>query len=88
MRRWFMKLQIRFALWLLRRSIPRPVRQACKSQSPNLVTEGPDPCQLFIDAAFSTLTQIDTHQTALEELALLWVDQMDALEACRLEHPE
>jgi hypothetical protein len=52
------------------------------------VTEGPDLCQLFIDAAFSTLTQIDTHQMALEELALLWVEQMDALADCRAEHPE
>ena len=88
LKRWLRKLQIRFAFWLLRRSIPQQPPKACSFPSPDLVGDGSDPCQLFIDAAASTLVQIEANQTALEELALLWVDQMDALEACRLEHPE
>ena len=82
------KLQIRFALWLLRRSFPRPLKTVSSCRSAGLTMDGSDPCQLFIDAAESTLTQIDANQTALEALALVWVDQMDALEACRIEHPE
>ena len=88
MRRWFTKLQIRFAFYMLRRSIPRPLKTVSLCQSAGLTMDGSDPCQLFIDAAESTLTQIDANQTELEELALLWVDQMDALEACRIEHLE
>lgn len=85
---WFTKLQIRLAFWLLRRSIPRPLKRETMCQLPGLVMDGSNPCQLFVDAVDSTLSQIDTHQAALEELALSWVDQMDALEACRAEHPE
>jgi len=47
-----------------------------------------DPCHLFVDAVDSTLTQIFDLQTQLEELALLWVDQMDTLELCRIQNPE
>jgi hypothetical protein len=85
---WFTKLQIRFAFWLLRLSIPRPQKRALLCRLQNTVGDGLDPCQLFIDAVESTLTQIESHQLAMEELAPLWVDQMDALADCRAEHPE
>ena len=80
--------QVKNALSQLRQSIQRPQKPEAKSPSQDSVSFNPDPCHLFVDAVDSTLAQIDTHQAALEDLALLWVDQMDALEACRLENPE
>jgi class 3 adenylate cyclase len=82
------KLQIRLAFWLLRRSIQPPRKRVTKSAQRVLVGDRSDPCHLFTDAVDSTLAQIDTAQATLEELALLWVDQMDILEACRIQNPE
>jgi hypothetical protein len=82
------KLQIRLAFWLLRRSIQPPLKTAAPSPQQGLAMDGSDPCQLFLDAVGSTLQQIFAKQTELEEMALLWVDQMDILEACRQQNPE
>jgi hypothetical protein len=82
------KLQIRLAFWLLRRSIRPPAKRAQESTSQDFAMDNSDPCHLFVDAVDSTLTQIFDLQTQLEELALVWVDQMDALELCRIQNPE
>jgi hypothetical protein len=84
----FTRLRIKLALWLLRRSIKPPQKRVTKSSQRVLVGDSSDPCHLFMDAVDSTLAQIDTAQATLEELALLWVDQMDSLELCRIQNPE
>ena len=72
-------LPIRFRLWCLKRlskSLQRPVR---KSVGSNLVGEGPDPCQLQIDAFEEAAYQLDLALTLLQERSM-------ALMMCRMQN--
>lgn len=73
------RLLIRSAFWLLQKCIPYELRTVSKSVGMGLM-EGPDPCQLQIDAVASTMAQISP-------LVALLKLQVEALEQCRINNP-
>ena len=78
MRQWLSKLRIRLALWLLRSTWN--TRRQVASESDGLTSDQSDPCHLFLDAAASTVIQI-------EQLVLLLQEQHAALVQCSRENP-
>ena len=86
MRRWFMKSRVQFALWLLRRSIPKPLETQLSASS-NIVMDGSDPCQLQVDAAAQSVTEINEIMDNLQAAMELSFQRAQLLYQCRLDNP-
>lgn len=97
LKRWLRKLQIQFALWLLRRNIPlvSPVKQSPSfntltddsEESPLVATEGQDPCQLEVDAKIESGIQQANALAALQAATELDAQRSMALMICRMRNP-
>ncbi len=83
MRLWLIK----FLLWLLKKIIQSLPNEERKSALPNLVGDSSDPCHLYLDAKNATKALIQSLLTQLEDLMLLYAQQTDIYDACRLQHP-
>jgi CBS-domain-containing membrane protein len=82
-----MKLQIQFALWLLRRNFPKKSQEQ-KSASRNTVMDSSDPCHLDQDAVNQSAIDVPAKLQALQEAVELSMERLERLEACRLQHSE
>jgi hypothetical protein len=80
------RLQIKFGLWLLRRSFPRQSEKQ-RSVWSNIVMDGLDPCQLFVDAAAQSVTEINQIMDDLQAAMELSFMRTQALYQCRLDNP-
>ena len=86
MRRWFTKLQIRFAFYMLRRSFPKPL-ETQQSVSSNTVMDSSDPCHLEVDAAAQSVTEINEIMDNLQAAMELSFQRAQLLYQCRLDNP-
>jgi hypothetical protein len=77
-----MKLQIQFALWLLRRKFPK-ISAPTKSVCQNTVMDGTDPCQLEEDALSQSTVEIADLVTDLQAAVELGEQRATALQECR-----
>ena len=81
------RLQIKLALWLLRRNFPTK-SQAQKSASQNTVMDYTDPCHLELGAVNESAIDVPEKLAALQAAVELSMERLERLETCRMENPE